>query len=173
MAPVSSATYAALAQALSYPTPGSLALLEGALALMPGGPAKKAFAAFAGQVRGLKLGEWEELHTRTLDLNPPAAPYVGYQIWGDSYKRGTFLARLRRAYAAAGVDSSGELPDHLAPILGYLACTQQPLPELVDALGPALNKILAALRKAEPANPYVDLLEAIRGACQGLGKEDA
>ena len=53
----------------------------------------------------LSLGEWEELHTRTLDLNPPAAPYVGYQIWGDSYQRGAFLAKMNRALVEAGVDS--------------------------------------------------------------------
>jgi nitrate reductase delta subunit len=173
MEPVTSATYTALARALLYPAPGSLAALEGALAVMPGGPAKSAYGEFVGKLRGLKLGEWEELHTRTLDLNPPAAPYVGYQIWGDSYKRGGFLARLKRAFAAAGVNPAGELPDHLAPILSYLACAPGPLPELVEVLDPALKRMLAALRKAEPANPYVDLLEAVQAACQGFGKEDA
>ena len=34
----------------------------------------------------LPLGASEELHARTLDLNPPAAPYVGYQTWGESYR---------------------------------------------------------------------------------------
>ncbi len=71
---VDTGTLTALAQALLYPAPGRLADLECRLAAMPGGPAKRAYAEFVGKIRQLKLGEWEELHTRTLDLNPPAAP---------------------------------------------------------------------------------------------------
>jgi nitrate reductase molybdenum cofactor assembly chaperone NarJ/NarW len=63
------------------------------------------------------------------------------------------------------VNTGGELPDHLAPILRYLGCTTQPLPELVEVLQPALERMTAGLRRAEPDNPYLDLLAAARFQC--------
>jgi nitrate reductase molybdenum cofactor assembly chaperone NarJ/NarW len=171
---------AALAEAFGYPAPGRLDVLMGGLTALPGGAGQKAYAAFVRGVGRLSLGEWEELHTRTLDLNPPAAPYVGYQTWGEGYPRGAFLARMSRELLLAGVDAGGELPDHLAPVLRYLARTPEPLPELVGLCGPAVQRMLSSLRRAEPGNPYVKLLEAVSTTCQGLqskspagGKEEA
>ncbi len=173
MEPITTGACAALAEAFAYPARGRLDALAGAVTAMPEGAARKAYAAFVDGVRGLPLGGWEELYTRTFDLNPPAAPYVGYQAWGDSYQRGAFLARLRRAQLAAGMDSRGELPDHLAPVLRYLERTREPLPELLEVLGPALQRMQAALRKAEPGNPYAGLLEAARLVCLDLVREGA
>ncbi len=167
------ATLASLAEAFSYPAPGRLAALNRGLAAMPDGAGKRAYAAFLRSLAGLSLGEWEELYTRTLDLNPPAAPYVGYQVWGENYARGAFLASMGRALAGAGIDPGGELPDHLGPVLRYLAVAPQPLPELLEALDPALERMLTALRKAEPDNPYVSLLEAVRAECSNLKREAA
>ena len=168
MDPIMSDAYMTLADAFCYPAPGRLDALKRGLAAMPKGAGKDAYAAFLNGIDRLPLGEWEELHTRTLDLNPPAAPYVGYQIWGESYQRGTFLARLNRELLDAGVDAGGELPDHLAPVLRYLARTQAPLPELTELCGPALQRMHSALRKAEPDNPYVELLEAVSAVCRDL-----
>jgi nitrate reductase delta subunit len=71
------------------------------------------------------------------------------------------------------VDLDGELPDHLVPTLRYLATVPDPLPEMVEVLGPAVGRMLAALRKPEPDNPYVSLLQAVQAQCQGLKKEAA
>ncbi len=160
--------YVTLADAFSYPAPGRLEALKRGGAAMPKGAGKDAYAAFLSGIDRLPLGAWEELHTRTLDLNPPAAPYVGYQTWGESYQRGAFLAQMNRALAETGVDTDGELPDHLTPTLRYLAAAPVPLPEMVEVLGPAIERMLAALRKAEPDNPYVSLLQAVQAQCQGL-----
>ena len=173
MDPIMSDAYKTLADAFCYPAPGRLDALKRGLAAMPKGAGKDAYAAFLNGIDRLPLGEWEELHTRTLDLNPPAAPYVGYQTWGESYQRGAFLAKMNRALTEAGVEADGELPDHLAPSLRYLAATGNPLPEIIEVLGPALQRMVAALRKAEPDNPYVSLLQAVQAQCQGLKKEAA
>ncbi len=151
-----------LADAFEYPAPGRLAELERKLSAWPDGSAKTAYRAFLEKIQTLPLGEWEELHTRTLDLNPPAAPYVGYQTWGENYARGAFLSAMGRELQVAGVDTGGELPDHLAPILRYLGRTAELLPELVQVLGPALERMTAGLRRVEPDNPYLDLLAAAR-----------
>ena len=112
----------------------------------------------------MTLAEWEELHTRTLDLSPPVAPYVGHAIWGETYKRGEFMASLKRAEDAESVDLEGELPDHLLPVLLYLDVAAEPLPELVEVIGPALKRMRRDLEKAESKNPYVGLLDAIQAA---------
>ncbi len=152
--------YRVLADALYYPFPGLLASLEAGAPTIPQGPGRKAFQSFIEAVRGLTLEEWEELYTRTLDLSPAVAPYLGYQLWGDGYPRGVFMAALNRAYLAAGLEVDGELPDHLGVVLNFLDTGAPPPPELVEAFEPAINKMLATLQKSEAGNPYTDLLEA-------------
>ncbi len=164
---------AVLAEGFRYPRPGHVGSLRSGAAALPHGSARMALTAFVEQVGRLSLGEWEELHTRTLDLNPPVAPYVGYQTWGESYSRGPFLARLGRELCEAGVDTDGELPDHLAPVLRYLGRISEPLPGLVELCGQAIERMLGSLRRAEPANPYVRLLEAAAATCQVLQAEVA
>ncbi len=163
--------FSVLASAFCYPAPGQMETLEAGLAGMSAGGTPKHFTRFIQKISRLTLGEWEELHTRTLDLNPPAAPYVGFQTWGESYQRGQFLANMNREVLDAGIETDGELPDHLTPTLRYLGEAGSPLPELVEVLPAAVQRMLSALRKVDPDNPYVDLLEAVQEACSGLKKE--
>ena len=65
---------------------------------------------FVEKIVPLSLSEQEELFTRTLDLSPLSAPYVGYHVWGESYKRGEFMAALNKEMKELGVDLDGELP---------------------------------------------------------------
>lgn len=156
--------YLSLAEAFRYPAPGRLERLEQLTLALPSGGGKFALQAFLGQVRPLKLGEWEELYTRTWDLSPLTPPYIGFQIWGEDYRRGVFLARLQRAYRetgmdACGIDAAGELPDHLVPVLAYLGAVDRPAAELVEHFHKAVEKMAAVLGKRDPANPYLDLLK--------------
>ena len=54
-------TYALLAEALRYPAPGRIEMLQAGLMEMPGGGAKKALSAFVERIQGLSLGEWERV----------------------------------------------------------------------------------------------------------------
>ena len=164
-------TYTILGEAFCYPAPGRLESLEDGLARLPAGGEKKALSSFLGRVRRFSLAEWEELYTRTFDLNPSVAPYIGFQTWGENYHRGAFLSEMNREVQAAGVDAEGELPDHLIPVLRYLGKAARPIPELVEVLDPALQRMQAALRKADPDNPYIDLLETVQQCCKDLNKE--
>ncbi len=159
-------TYTLLAEALRYPAPGRIESLEAGLMEMPKGSAKPAFSAFVERIQRLSLAEWEELHTHTLDLNPTVAPYVGYQNWGDSYKRGTFMAEMNRELQELGIEKEGDLPDHLIPILRYLDVISSGNSTLVDSelleiFEPAVQKMRKILRKSEPDNPYIHLFDAI------------
>jgi nitrate reductase delta subunit len=154
-------TFEAVATGYHYPTPGHLAALEDAAGQVSGS-ARKPFRRFVESMSNLTLAEWEELHTRTLDLSPLFAPYVGYITWGENYHRGEFLATLTRAQRDTGIETDGELADHLDPVLRYLGTATNPLPELVEVAGEAVAKMRKALKRAEPDNPYLHLLAATR-----------
>jgi nitrate reductase delta subunit len=172
MQPLPANPFEVLAIAFCYPEEGQLEILKAGQVLLPEGAAKNALIAFLNKVQSLSLGDWEELHTRTLDLNPLAAPYVGFQTWGESYQRGTFLSNLNRELLALNVDPGGELPDHLIPVLRYLGVCPDPLPELIEVLDPALQRMKAVLHNAEPGNPYVDLIESVHELCKAHMKEE-
>lgn len=157
-----------LAQALRYPYPGQIDALHTQAAKLNSQPGSKAFAKFLAQLQSLSLSEQEELYTRTLDLSPLAAPYVGYQMWGESYKRGEFMAQLNHEMKTHQIDLEGELPDHLRPILQYLTVSPAPLPELIEALEQAVKKMHKSLKKTETDNPYLLLFDAISLACSDL-----
>lgn len=152
--------WAVLAEAFRYPAPNRLAALDRALADFPPGKSLASFRLFLENLRPLKLGQWEELYTRTWDLNPLSPPYIGFHRWGEDYKRGNFMAQLTQAYRRYGIEADGELPDHLVPVLRYLDQAEEVLPELKESLEFALQKMQAALKKSEPQNPYLHLLDA-------------
>jgi nitrate reductase delta subunit len=117
------------------------------------------------QARAARMSQsdWEELYTRTFDLHAPCCLEVGWQIFGDTYKRGSFLVRLRLAAREHGVSEDGELPDHLATVLRLLAR----LPEAEDPRGlveeavlPAVEKMRASLGE-DGSNPYRAVLDAV------------
>lgn len=162
--------FAVLAEAFRYPAPGRLDLLRARSGEILERAARSAFEEFLKQIGQLTLGEWEELYTRTLDLNPPVTPYLGYQRWGESYQRGNFMARMNRWLNENQIDLDGELPDHLIPIFRYLEAVSAPPGELAEVLEPALKRMGAALKKAEPENPYNHLFAAAQLTAAQLPK---
>lgn len=165
--------YMVLAQAFCYPSAGQIDDLKAGLERIPAGVTRTSLERFVEKISRLSIGDWEELHTRTLDLNPPAAPYVGFQTWGESYQRGVFLSKLNREMLEIGVDMEGELPDHLIPVLRYLGMVKKPLPDLIEILVPAVQRMQVVLRKADGDNPYGDLLDGILDLCKERNKEAA
>lgn len=74
------------------------------------------------------------------------------------------MADLKRAQDAAGVDRAGELPDHLEPVLRYLAVSAAPLEDLVEILPRAVATMRKDLEKADESNPYRHVLAAAAAA---------
>lgn len=173
MDPSTRALLALAAEALRYPAPGQAESIQAGLDALPDRPEMRPMRRFAERLTALSLGDAEELYTRTYDLNPPGAPYLGYQVWGEGYQRGAFLATLNRALLENNIDADGELPDHLIPVLRYLGQVERPLPELLETLQPALQRMRDALKKADPDNLYLLLLESVQGLCSQSIKEAA
>ena len=70
------------------------------------------------------------------------------------------LDGIRSIMAEAGVDLHGDLPDHIEPVLRYLAATETPLRDLLDVLPGAVATMNQTLKRAAPDNPYCHLLAA-------------
>ncbi len=148
---------------LAYPDAGYLDRLEqGCEALLLRCPeAARRLAAFAAQIRDKTLTELQELYTQTFDLNPVCALEVGWQLYGEDYRRGRFLAVMREQLQRHGVAESRELPDHLTHVMALLDRME---PD--EAAGfaqafvaPAVKKMVAVL--AGKQNPFADLLQAL------------
>lgn len=155
-----------IALALRYPTEDRLAALRDAIETLPTGGAEREMRRFAKDISNLDLRALEELFTATFDLSPIVAPYVGHLAWGDSYERGAFMAELQGAMRDLGIDLEGELPDHLEPILRYLAAADDPIEKLKPVLVPSVIKMEKTLKKADSKNPYLHVLTAARMATE-------
>jgi len=143
-----------------------------------GSPAAVPLQSFCGHVRGMSQARMEELYTRTFDLQAVCSPYVGFQLFGESYKRGIFMARLNEGYRERGFSAGSELPDHVAVVLRFLALGAEDdfsRALRTEGLVPALAKMAQSLRSPSD-NPYsvvIDALSLILGGEDKTGVDDA
>jgi nitrate reductase assembly molybdenum cofactor insertion protein NarJ len=78
------------------------------------------------------------------------------------------MAGVKVAQDEIGIDRNGELPDHLEPVLRYLAATDEPFPGLVEVFAQAVSKMRKTLKEAETDNPYRHVLAAAAEAAERL-----
>lgn len=161
--------YASFADLLSYPASSIFDQADDCLAQLQD-LCPEAVSAFEHFLRGLRQCELEklmELYTTTFDMQPVCYPYIGYQLFGESYKRGALMAQLNETYRAFGFSAERELPDHIAVTLRFLGLDAanregefcQSL--LRSGLIPALEKMIQPFG-AESENPYFWLLIALQ-----------
>ncbi|HLW51242.1 MAG TPA: molecular chaperone TorD family protein [Candidatus Angelobacter sp.] len=109
----------AVAALFTYPRTDYMKALENAVARSDS--ATPALLEFAGEIRRMSLSGLQELYTSTFDLSPVCALDLGWHLFGEDYKRGLLLARMRRELLAHGIPETVELPDHLSHALLLLA----------------------------------------------------
>lgn len=107
--------------------------------------------------------ERRELFVSTFELNPAATLEIGSHLFGESYKRGEFLARLRKQESDYDIGQEHQLPDYLPVVLRLLGRLERD--ELREALIelcllPALETIITPL--SDLASPYAPVLDALR-----------
>jgi nitrate reductase delta subunit len=148
---------------------GALAREAGALVAASSPDAARLLAAFANFADEIPLGRLEEIYTGVFELNALCHPYVGYHLFGETYKRSVFLLGLKERYAVQDFAVEPELPDHLTAMLRFLSVCDDldTMDECVaDALLPALEKMIAPDSAGEPASEasaaYCGLLQALQ-----------
>ncbi len=155
-------TFQLLADALDYPQLGLVDVVRECIALLAADnlAAAACLREFGAFVEKTPRGRLEEIYTSAFDLDAAWHPYVGYHLFGESYKRSVFMLELNERYRAHGFSVVGELPDYLAVLLRFLAvCDDQVLFEEIvhEALLPALD------RMAMPGTESVPSPESCRG----------
>ena len=126
----------------------------------------EALEKFVRRLDQLSLDKMRELYTTTFDMQPVCYPYLGYQLFGESYKRGAFMAQLNEAYHAIGYSAVQELPDHIAIVLRFLGLDatnrQNDFCQALinEGLMPAMEKMLKVFGEGSE-NPYFGLLSAL------------
>lgn len=116
---------------------------------------------FKERVNQLSLSALEEIYTRTFDLQAICYPYAGYQLFGEDYRRGEFMAKLKDVYRASGfVSPEDELPDHIGVIFKYLSHNPDDEVIVEECLIPVFEKFLESFKETTD-NPYYFLLKGI------------
>ncbi|MBP9582918.1 MAG: hypothetical protein KBE38_12230 [Ignavibacterium sp.] len=108
--------------------------------------ASKFFNEFYLFSKSISLIKWQEIYTRTFDVQPITTLDLGYVLFGDDYKRGELLVNLSKEHKNYNIDCGSELGDHLPNVLRLL--TQLTDDDLKTDLiyliiKPALHKISA------------------------------
>ena len=151
------------ADLLDYPTPALARQAQKCGELVRPAAAATLLDEFCSRVEHTSPARLEELYTGTFDLQAVCYPYVGYHLFGESYKRGLFMAHLNAGYQERGFSAGNELPDHVAVILRFLALApaddfSQTL--LHEGLIPALDTMAQAFGD-QSDNPYAGVIRAL------------
>lgn len=105
---------------------------------------------FSDFVKMTSLKEWEEIYTRTFDVQALTTLDLGYVVFGDDYKRGELLVNLGNEHKAANNDCGTELADHLPNILrliNKIADEEFKHDLIYYIILPALSKIFSDFNK--------------------------
>lgn len=148
------------ADILDYPRPGLTESVRECAELVASENAEAGalLAKFQSFVEGKSVERMQEVYSTTFDLNATYHPYMGYHLFGETYKRSIFLLELKEQYQAEGfVTNETELPDHLVEVLRYLSISTdgEMTEELVRvAFVPALKKMLKENKKADSTEEF-------------------
>ena len=139
-----------------------------AMEALPDTPARRSLGEFGRYLDGAGPGELAQAYVETFDLHRRTSLYLTYYVHGDTRKRGMALLRLKRLYAAAGLEpATGELPDYLPLMLEFAALAPDGLGEtLLREHRPALELLRHGL--GDVRSPYAHLLEALTSSLPRL-----
>lgn len=116
--------YALLARILDYPGGDICSEIEKCVAAIvkeyPN--AGKHLLKFSHYANNTDLISLREHYTSTFDINPTCTLDIGFHVFGESFKRGSFLVGMNKMLRDNNIDAKGELSDHLPAVLELLSC---------------------------------------------------
>jgi nitrate reductase delta subunit len=130
-------------------------------------------SSFRAAIDGLTLERLQEVYTAIFDLNATCHPYIGYQLFGETYKRSVFMVELKEHYRNHGFESDDttELADRLGIMLRFVSqCDDEELvTDIIDyGFAPSLAKMTKVHEPSvkEPEtrepNPYTNVMKALQ-----------
>ncbi len=168
--------YRLFADILEYPKKDSIDAVRECADLLSAIDAEAAskmeeFSAFTMQT---SLGYLQEAYTSAFDLQPVSFPYTGYQLFGESYKRGSFMVSLKEKYREHGFPETKELPDHLTVLLRFLAVLEEKDERelnrtlVVECMVPSLEKMEPAFE--DKGNPYGEVIRSLLATVREMAR---
>lgn len=121
--------------------------------------AVEVFEPFLDYVRGMSISGLEESFSYMFDLSPVCTLEIGWHLFGEDYRRGQYMAKMRRELVIAGIEETHELPDHLTHSLLLLdAMSPQDSEYFASAcVIPGMEKMVEGFEKQESA--YKNLVD--------------
>ncbi len=157
--------YKLLAELLEYPTARTAATAKlCAVFLESRSPAAAdAIRLFAKAVDHRDVRDMEERYAAVFDFNPARTLDLGYQLFGETYKRGVFLVKMKESVLAHELDAGAELPDHLPTVLRLLADLapeEEPKDLAEEVILPCVEKVLRSFE--DDAGGYRSVLAGVK-----------
>ena len=157
---------------LDYPTPNLVEQTRQGVDLLKTDypQAAEQMTSFLSFVETTPLGRLEEVYTGTFDISPACHIFAGHILFGESFKRNTFMFGLAEEYQKHNFEAGKELADHIPLLLKFLA-TLEPNDTfanelLSDCLIPVFQKMNANFED-DSSNPYVPVLRSALVVLEG------
>ena len=163
--PLTRRLFALFSEILDYPNPKTAEQAQECALLLAktGRDAQEKMSGFAGYSSRAPLGSLEEIYTSTFDIQPVCCPYAGHHLFGEGFKRSTFMVKLTGMFREMDFSPpQGELPDHITVLLRFLAGhsgSEQGFELARHCLLPSIKKMHKSLKNS--FNPYKDALESL------------
>jgi nitrate reductase molybdenum cofactor assembly chaperone NarJ/NarW len=170
--------YRCFSQLLDYPTPALAEQIRQCIEALQihYAHAAEPMAKFLTFVESTPDGRLEEVYTETFDINPACHIFAGHILFGESFKRGSFMARLEEEYQTHHFDKGAELSDHIPVMLNFLSTldlNSTNADDLIrDCLVPVFQKMNANF-KDDSANPYLPVLRGVLVVLEGAIPEES
>ena len=123
---------------------------------------------FSQSVERMEPCKVEELYVQTFDVQASCCLDVGYVLFGEDYKRGQFMAEIRKLEREYHVDTGTNLPDFLPHMLLLITRMSDEDARLLVStfIFPAITKMAQTFDESKNAYRYLlrsmkDLLEEV------------
>jgi len=162
--------YTLLAAVLDYPADALPEAVARLVKILPevSPETATALAAFERSLKSNGIPSLQEWYIRTFDFRADSSLHIGHHLFGETGRRGVFVAELTGRYRRYSLPETEDLSDHISCVLRYLAALEpgEEASELIHAcMIPALSRINAV--EAIKASPYRTVLEVLPGFLRG------
>ncbi len=157
--------YQGFSKLLNYPSSNLVEQVRATIDLLETDypEAAEQLSSFLGVIETTPLGNLEELYTGTFDVNPACHIFAGHILFGESFKRNTFMAELAVEYENRGFDTKQELVDHIPLLLRFLAELDPEEALAKELLAECLIPVFEQMNdnfKDDSTNPYMPVLRS-------------